>query len=335
MAVNDPITRIDALIARGETEITREFIAAVAALRDELDLEELAELLRRHKYDEAFARVGIVAARLGITAANVYARAGSDTADFLTKEVGDIIIGFDQTNYRAVDAMRNNQLRIVREFTEQQRKATQGALIRGIENGANPIEQARAFRDSIGLTSKQEEWVANYRRQLENLDRRALDRALRDRRNDATIRRAIEENTPLTEKQINRMVEKYRKRMIKYRSEVIARTESLRSVHEGVEEMYQQAIAAGELLPEQIVFIWNTAADERVRDYPGPTSHRTMHLQEQVFGMPFISGGGNYALHPGQFGIAYEDIQCRCVRSARILTVQEAIDAGFLAGVLF
>lgn len=319
MAYNDPEARIQALISANEATIAQQFLAALVLVRDSIDLDELAELLALQRFDEAFRVVGRAAARLGASWADTYVHAGRETAEFLTSEVGEIVIGFDQTHTRAVNLMQENQLRLVRGFTEQQREATRQALIRGIANGANPREQARAFRNSIGLTQTQERWVQNYRENLSALDRRALDRALRDKRFDATVRRAIEEGKPLPQAKIDKMVERYRERMLKYRSEVIARTEALKATHLGVDEMYEQAIEAGELDPQQLMHMWNTAGDERVRG-----SHATMHMQEQPHGVPFVSGLGNMAYHPGTFGIAAEDIQCRCVRSTRILTPAEA-----------
>lgn len=325
MATTDPESRIAALVRSGQARITDEFYAALVIVRNSVNLTELAGLLETGRFDEAFRVVSSAAARLGVTWADVYTVAGSQTGNWMTRDVGDIVIAFDQTHDRAVRIMRDNQLRLVREFTNQQSAATRQALVRGIQDGLNPIEQARAFRDSIGLTANQERWVENYRRSLSTLDRSALDRALRDRRFDPTVERAIEEGRPLTRAQIDRMVERYRERAIRYRSEVIARTESLKATHAGVREMYDQAIESGQLDPNQLVRIWNTAGDERVREMPGDqTSHARMHNQERRWGEPFTSGAGNQAFDPGTFGVAYEDIQCRCVVSTRILTPEEA-----------
>lgn len=325
MATNDPQDRIARLISQGETTIAAQFAAALAVVRDSVDLDALAQLITQQRFEEAFAVVGRAAARLGGAWTETYTTAGRGTAGFLNTEVGDIVVSFDQANTRAVQQMQQNQLRLIREFTEQQRRATNQALSRGMQEGLNPREQARAFRDSLGLTAKQEEWVNNYRKNLDTLDRRALNRVLRDRRADGAIQRAIEAGKPLPQDRIDKLVEKYRERMLKYRSEVIARTESLRSTHAGVREMYDQAIEAGELDPRQIVHIWNTAGDERVRDFPkAQTSHVTMHNQERPHGVPFTSGAGNQAFDPGTFGAAVDDIQCRCVRSTRILTPAEA-----------
>ena len=193
-----------------------------------------------------------------------------------------------------------------------------------------PREMARAFRDSIGLTQTQEQWVENYRRNLSDLDRRALDRTLRDGRFDRTVRRAIDTGKPLSTDKIDKLVARYRERMVAYRAEVIARTEALKSAHMGVREMYGQAIELGELDPRLLRSIWNTAGDEMVRDFGNgaATSHRTMHNQERLWGEPHTSGAGNMAFDPGTFGVAEDDIQCRCVRSTRILSPQEAGLAG-------
>jgi hypothetical protein len=226
---------------------------------------------------------------------------------------------------RAVNAMRQNGLRLVSNFTDQQRRATNQALLDGIQRGANPREMARLFRDSVGLTPTQERWVRNYENALKTLDGDALRRELRDRRFDPSVRRAISEGKPLSQAQIDRLVNRYRERALKLRAETIARTEALRSVHEGTREMYRQALDTGTLQRDQLVREWQTAGDERVRDFGNgaQTSHRSMHGQQRLIDEPFTSGVGNQTLDPGAFGVGYEDINCRCVVTTRILTLDE------------
>ncbi len=327
MATIDPESRIEALIVGAEIAFQREFLAALRTIEGSINLDELAILLEQARFAEAFEIIGLAAGRLGAVWVEQFVRAGIDTANFLTE--GDLVIGFDQTNTRAVQAMRKNQLRLVTNFTEQQRRATQGALIDGIQRGENPREIARAFRNSIGLTEQQERWVRNYERQLRELDRGALARELRDRRFDRTIRGAIDRGEPLTQAQVDKMVDRYRKRALKLRSETIARTEGLRVAHEGTDEMYRQAIESGQLQGDQLIRIWKTAGDERVRHFGAgaQTSHRTMHNQTRQVGEPFVSGAGNLTLHPGSFGVALEDINCRCLVSTRILKLSELAGA--------
>lgn len=169
--------------------------------------------------------------------------------------------------------------------------------------------------------------MRNYERQLRELDRGALARELRDSRFDRTVRGAINRGEPLTQGQIDKMVARYRQRALKLRSQTIARTEGLRVAHEGVDEMYRQAIESGQLQGDQLIRIWRTALNERVRDFStgAQTSHRTMHGQKRLVGESFVSGGGNLTLNPGAFGVALEDINCRCLVSTRILKLSTAI----------
>ena len=318
MAVTDPETRIERMLSAAETAFAEQFTLALALVKSSIKLDDLATLLEQGRIAEAFASLNSAASRLNVVWAEQFVSSGTQTGKWLQKNVGEIIIGFDQTNHRAVATMQRNGLRMVSNFTEQQRRATQQALIDGMRRGLNPRDTARAFRDSIGLTPMQERWVRNYEEQLRNLDRGALRRELRDRRFDRSIERAIERGEPLTRDQITKMTERYRARALKMRAETIARTESLKVVHEGTKEMYNQAIDNGDLQRDQLIRIWNTAKDERVRD-----SHNFMHNQERQHGELFASGNGNQTDIPGGFGIAEEDIQCRCVVSTRITNLNE------------
>jgi hypothetical protein len=289
----------------------------VAEIKSALTLSQIADFIEKGKLEAALDAALRSAPMIGEAYVDSFIVAARDTAKQLGFALGEVRVVFDQTNVGAVNAMNRNTLRLVRGFTEEQRAVTRNAVSRGVQAGLNPREVARTFRDSIGLTKKQEQWVANYRRALSTLDRDALSRALRDKRFDRTVAAAIENNRALTPSQIDAMVQRYTERMVKYRSEVIARTEALRSVHQGTEAMYQQALETGELKADQLSREWNTAKDERVRD-----SHAAMHGQVQPFGQPFVSGAGNLLNYPGDpEAPAEEVIQCRCAVGTRITTL--------------
>lgn len=93
----------------------------------------------------------------------------------------------------------------------------------------------------------------------------------------------------------------------------IARTETTTALEEGADEGYSAASDAGVKFELQ----WLTARDGSVRD-----SHRTMDAQTQPPGVKFTSGAGHKTLRPGGFGIASEDIQCRCTRVPKIIEEQ-------------
>ena len=239
----DTEDRLLRLVANAETRLRIAATNAIIAARDAPGtLAELSALLEQGRIEEAIEAAGRAGAiRIADVYAAVYTLGGQKSTQFL-EDVLDVTIGFDRVHWRAVNHMQSERLRFIREFTDSQRDATRLAMVDGIERGLNPIEQARNFRSSVGLTAKQQQAVINYRRLLGRAgdgDAEALTRELRDRRFDRTVRRAVVSREPLSQAQIDRMVERYRERYIKYRAEVIGRTEALRAVHAGNDEAYQ------------------------------------------------------------------------------------------------
>ena len=315
--MEDDEERMEGLLAAAAISFRRRFLETVQQITDSVTLAQLEDLLSAGRYDEALVVAEIAAANLGTAYSMSFLASADDTMRFIANSI-NVIVNFDRTNEGAVDMMRRNQLRLVREFTREQRLATRYAMVEGIAQGLNPRQQALLFRQTLGLTRRQAQAVLNYRRLLEAGDAAALQRALRDRRFDPSVRAAVSGERPLTSDQVDRMVARYRERYIRYRSEVIARTEALRSVHEGAQEAYRQAISEGVLDADELVQEWITATDERVRN-----SHSFMHGQQRPIGQPFLSGAGNLIRYPGDIDApGSETIQCRCV-----LTTRFAMDA--------
>ncbi len=319
--VDDPAERIDRLLSTQERRIANIFRTAIAQLKDDIDLDQLADLLQQGRLDEALDQLKEAADKLGVATNIAFVTSGQSTADFLTAaNVGRVV--FDQVNTRAVAAMQANRLETIAEFTDEQRKATSLALISGVEAGSNPRVQARNFRDSIGLTEQQWKAVAAYRTALEKVGQQsesaqadALTRALRDKRGDSQVRRAIRQMKPLPPEKIDWMVQRYSERYVKYRSEVIGRTEALRAVHEGNNEMYQQAIDAGTFSADDLERKWVTHLDGRERDW-----HRFLAGKKAKFGEPWVNEKGAIRYPGDPLATSANVIQCRCGVTTRIST---------------
>ena len=307
--IKDPARRVEALVANAEPDFRARFIALVGILRAQLDLDRLAAMLEQGRGVQAIQGMEAAAARLGVAWTDTFNASAQATANFLTRKISVVDISYDVVNQRAVDTMRQNRLRLIREVTAQQRKAWRHAIADGIARGANPREIARDVRDSVGLTAYQVQVVQNYRRALEQGEPSALERKLRDRRFDRRAVDAIDHGGGLSKKQVDEMVERYRQRMVALRAETIARTESLRAVHAGVNETYRQAVDDGIMEEGAITRIWNSAGDHRVRH-----SHASMDGQERGMDEKFVSGNGAQLSYPGdEFASGKETINCRCV----------------------
>lgn len=302
------------LIERSTADIRRRFVQALQLIREAHTIEELGRLLDAGRLDDALSMAERAAgAVLGAITAS-YMEAANLAAAQIAQSAG--FISFDQSNQAAVEFMRGSRLSLIQEMRAEQRQMLSRVMAQGIEDGLNPRAQARLFRSSVGLTGYQAQIVQNYRRALESGDlESALGRQLRDARSDRRVASALTgRGRPLSSQEIDRLVDRYRERWIKHRSESIGRTEALRSVHQGSEDMWRQAIASGDIDPDDIERTWRARIDGRERD-----SHRSMNGQRRRFDEPFVSGNGNRLRYPGDpRAPASETIHCRCVVVVRI-----------------
>jgi hypothetical protein len=287
-------------------------------LRDQATVDEIEARLLRGDIAGVIDEVQQAALKFAAEAHHQYVVAGRETASWLDEQVDDRLIHFDETNPRAIARAERNQLEYVLGLTEEQRTKIVRVLSDGARIGVNPREMARDIRDGLGLTPAQDAAVRSYRSALEAGDfTNALNRELRDARSDRSLVTARREATPLPADQIDSMVERYRANYIEYRANVIARTEGLRALHEGNEDMFRQAIERGDVEADALVREWNHAGH-------GPDSrlgHVKLDGTKQPFGEPFVNPITGVSLrYPGDPAAGPgETAQCRCALGTRLL----------------
>lgn len=297
-------TELERLLDKFEPKVRRTFLEIVRDIKDDLTLAEITEALESGRIVEAMQRATDYA-RLGdaVVEANV---AGAEQTAAELREL-DNSISFDRTGARYGDTITDQRLQLITGVALQQREAIAEVLIAGLRADDPPAKIARGIRESIGLTGPQESAARRFEEALEDMSPKALRREL-DARDRKTIRRAIREGKALTQKQIDNMVARYRRRALKLRAETIARTEVLRALHEGQEEMLRQVIDAQKIDAGTLVRTWRTAADSKVR-----SSHRFMDGQDRALGEVFTTGNNFLLAYPGDpDGPASETINCRC-----------------------
>ncbi len=322
--ISDSEKRIEELLDRSERRIATIFRRAIESARSELDLDQLATLIEQGRIEEAVDILIAVSRQLGLATSTIFITAGQSTVEFLAA-AGVGIVAFDQVNERAVRIMQTAQLELIRQFTDEQRRAVRAVITDGIQRGIGPVAQARNFRTAIGLTERQAMAVQNYRRLLEragdaSLPRgeqaEALTRTLRDKRFDPAIRRAIANAMPLDQVTIDRMVEANARKAVRRRSETIARTEALRAVHQGVNEGFDQAVEQSNIDPALVTQKWTSARDGRVRD-----SHKNLNGQIRPLGGTWQGTYGTLRYPGDPSAPAAETIQCRCILVRRIARI--------------
>ena len=178
------------------------------------------------------------------------------------------------------------------------------------------IENGKRTGGIVGLTSGQAGYVLNARRQLEELDPDYFTRALRDKRFDRIVKKAIADGKPIAKADVDRITGRYADRLLNYRGEVIARTEMIAALHAGQYEGMRQLIDTGKVRADQVTKVWSATGDGRTRD-----THLAMNGQTVRFDRPFVSPSGAQMRYPHDESLgapADEIIQCRCTATYRV-----------------
>ncbi len=290
-----------------EAIVSSEFESVLSEFLSLLTLNETEDVIKENQVDFYLQEASIIPEALYAALFLVFTNSYKRESDHLYAQ-SRIRFRLNPNDPNMLAFLDNYRRSLITYFNDAQTKASNLALEISSLNRFSVREKARALVKSIGLTEKQLEMIASYRRSLEKGSVNALQRALRDKRSDKSIINAINLGSNLSEKQIDSLVERYRKRFIKYRADTIAQTEVLTMLNFSKNELYRQAIDSGKLAPGDVRRIWQTRDDKRVRN-----SHAPMNGQTRGFNEPFESGSGNSLMFPGDPAAPLnERAGCRC-----------------------
>ena len=324
---------VDDLIDQWEPALRQAFLESVYNIRDAAQLRYIQDAVARGDVDAVLESLKLNPASFrpldrALTAA-FEAGGESVTGALPSVERPDglsVEFQFDVRNPAAETWLREHSSRSVSEILEDQRTLVREHLAAGMAAGNNPREvtidlvgqvgaSGRREGGVIGLTSSQAEWVRNYEDKLRSgTPTDALSYSLRDARLDAAVRRAEETGQPIPEDLLEKMVNSYENRALRWRAESIGRTEAMAALHEAQSQSLKQAIESGDLSREAVTKIWRATHDKRTRD-----SHAVMDEQEVAMDEMFVTGAGNLLEYPGDpNGEPEERIGCRCWMETRV-----------------
>lgn len=364
-AAGGPESRFEAIVAALEPALAAAVLQALDAIRDQLKIDALVDLLASGQTDAVLAALGIdavapayapvrdaVADGIGTAAAaqasTVPAVPAPPTAAALAPAL--IRVQFDRLNPFLTSFVRSYGFDLIKEINDTTKDGIRQIIADGAKAGINPRQLAKTIKQQVGLTARQAQAVANFRKELERIhlksdakggawnlggkisrsaggaqvyaigpDGKPLDgiqaRRLRDFRYDKTLQAAIKSGKPLTKEQIDQMVEAYTRKMLKYRAETIATTEAIRAAHMGNLEIWRQAIDQGIVKSDLIRRKWIVAKDERTclicRPIPG--LNKGLEGYGIKWGEKFkLTDGGSVAM-PGAHP------RCRCTVVTRAI----------------
>lgn len=280
-----------ALADRFAPKIARAFLAAVERTRSQTTVDRVVSALQTGSPDRAAAALDLDAlladALRGVslppdlpsvatTLRELYSAAGAEAVARGPAEAR-LRMRFDLLNPRAVDFLRRYDFALVQELTSATTEGLRSIMVRAFDEGIPPRRAAREIRDTVGLTRRMEQAVANYRAEL----------------------RAAGRDTD----QVDRMTARYRRQVLNRRALNIARTETVRAANEGLLEQERQMREAA-ILGDDARRMWTVTRDDRLCEIcaaiPG------LNKQGRTLDEPFATPLGNVMTPPAH-------PSCRCV----------------------
>ncbi len=225
-------------------DVKRSFLTAVASTQDEMVMAQVSEALARGDLAAAEGLINWTTfaaemAAIQQVALELVREAGKLTAEDLSEESG-IKLTFDLLNPRAVEHLQTHGAELVTQVTEETKAAIRSILQAGFEAGEGVDQLAKKVRAYIGLTQRQAQAVENLYARL-----------------------VAEGKAPGW---IEGQAEAYRQRLLDYRAEMIARTETISAASEGQREAWRQAVDGGLVTGEEYERVWIVTPDDRLCD---------------------------------------------------------------------
>lgn len=323
---------VDDTLTDQEKRCIAGFLLAISRIVDNAVIDDLVPMAERGDFEGVARMLGIdeLAMTPLVESIRDALKAGGDLEPI--RRAGRVVAQFNIRSPSAEQWLQRLSNELVVEITQDQRDAIRTILADAIRSGRNPraaivdlvghsTQQGRVG-GVIGLTNRQAQWVLNARAELESLDASYFTRALRDRRFDSTVRAAIENEKPLTQTQIDRIMLRYKARMLAHRADVLGRTEAHNALEAGRFLTYEQAVADGKIKQKNIKRYWINAHDSRVRFL-----HRNVDMVHGT-DAPFVLQDGARLRYPGDTSLGaggVDTINCRCFQRLKVDWLAEVL----------
>lgn len=324
---------IESLIALTIPEIQQIFLQQMQDVVDRAMLDEMVAAIEAGDAERLFQATGFTPAVLNPIVDRIE-RMYRETAEIQADEfpsrirtpTGAVIFRFDMRNPAVEREIRQHSSELITRITDETREVVRVTLERGQIAGRNPRNTAldivgrvdpstkKRIGGVIGLTPNQERWVNSARRYLTTADEKYFTLSLRDKRFDNTIRRYMEQGKAVPAETLEKALVSYKNRALKYRADVIARTETIGAASRSRHRVHQQLIDDGTLPASAIKKWWDATGDAVTRP-----SHRLLEraTKDNPIGLDeaFVSPSGARMMHPHDQTLgapASEIVQCRC-----------------------
>ena len=319
------------LLARLEPRIRDAFLEAIN--RDYIDRAALIEALARGDIERAAQIVRLnqqILFPLQDAIRGAFITGGQSVTLALPKAVSGQF-GFDGRAWRAEQWVQREGAALVQGIEAESLDMARKVIRQGLEDGYSPPTVARQITGRmvggkrvggfLGLTSQQTDSIIAGRAKLLSGDptRMAeyLGLKLRDKRNDALIRKAMAGKVKLSVADVDRIIEGHKAKALKYRGEVIAKNEAFQAQAAGRHEGYRQMLDSGKV--EAVTKKWQHATLKEPR-----LDHLALDGTVLDFDAGFVMADGAVLQFPHDpAGGARHSIGCRCTAVYRVKVARD------------
>ena len=299
----EPEWRILHRIADKIAPITQgNLVKGVKAFRKKIDLNAIIREIRAGRYHniESMLPWHELPNDLKIlerTTAQGIEESGKATQKFFNRSVAKLIpdlpadarVSFSLENPRIQAIINRNIGLLMHQISETTKEGIRHVIAQGIQNNRTATDMAKQIKN-VGLTSRQLTAVDNFERKTaERLAESGLS------------------NNQVVE-QTSRLTERYEARQLKSRMRGIARTESMRVVNIGQQELWEQASDQGLFNKDEAKKVWITTDDDLLCDFCAPMNGVTVGINE-MFQTDLVSLL-EPPLHPNCFDDKTEVLTC-------------------------
>lgn len=252
----------------------------------------------------------------------------------INSPIGPVVFRFDMRNVKVEQDLKTISSNLITKISEGARQSVREILQQGMIRGDNPRATAlnivgrvdpvskKRIGGVIGLAANQSQWVVTTQRMLEQSDPRYFERVLRDKRFDSIVQKAIDSGKPLSAADVERLTTAYKNKVLKYRGETIARTETIQTISRGEHAAAMQLVDEGLVNHKAIKKEWDDVGDKKVRHTHGMLAKKYGKGNGIPIDEPFISDeDGAQFMYPGDssLGAGAEEIaNCRCRLRTRV-----------------
>lgn len=176
-------------------------------------------------------------------------------------------MSYDSISERVVNTMRQDTAKLTLGLVENTKAGVRAVIERTMAENTESSPMVKEIRQLIGLTEDQAQAVLNFRRQLEarkNLGFTPVDERRLDPIEQLMVRRHMKEGY-LSPKEIDGLVERYFQSLLNKRAIDIANSESIKSVSNGQQELWEQGLDQGILDDNKMRKFWVDMGDGKVR----------------------------------------------------------------------